>query len=245
MNTRRFVAFVLLLLLAGSFSAWRISKSWSFTLIGSLVNRVETSQPLVALTFDDGPTPGATDKILETLATYSAKATFFIIGQELEQNMTQGKKIVEAGHELGNHSYSHKRMVLKTPSFVREEISKTDDLIRQAGHQGPIHFRPPYAAKLLVLPYILKDMGRLNIFMDLAPDSLADIEHDRDKMTKYVVDNARPGSIILMHVMYGSRQASMDAVPDILRLLSEKGFRLVTVSELLSTGDPVEADVVQ
>src|SRR6185436_17330600 len=86
--------------LAVAVALWRISGSWTFTFVGSLVNRVETDQPLVALTFDDGPTPGATEEILAILAAHAAKATFFVVGQELEQNMEQGRKIVAAGHEL-------------------------------------------------------------------------------------------------------------------------------------------------
>src|SRR5690606_32267549 len=120
-----YVSLFFSLLLCSAIIIWFISRSWSFTLIGSLVNRVDTEKPLIALTFDDGPQPEFTEEILQILADYNAKATFFVTGAEMEQNPEQGKKIVAAGHELGNHSYSHKTMVLRTPSFVREEIAKT------------------------------------------------------------------------------------------------------------------------
>nr|WP_241421351.1 polysaccharide deacetylase family protein [Candidatus Contubernalis alkalaceticus] len=102
---------------------------------------------------DDGPTE-KTCEILELLEGLEVKATFFVTGRELEQYKEEGKNIVSAGHELGNHSYSHKRMVLKTPSFIRKEIELTNQLIREAGYQGEIHFRPPNGKKLVILPYI-------------------------------------------------------------------------------------------
>lgn len=78
------------------------------------------------------------------LCEADVKATFFVTGAELERNMNEGRRIVAAGHELGNHSYSHARMVLVTPSFVRHEVEKTDRLIREAGYGGEISFRIAY-----------------------------------------------------------------------------------------------------
>src|SRR5262245_16641673 len=100
-------------------AAYQISKSRTFQFFGAIVSRVNTRQKVVALTFDDGPTPGATEEVLSILNEAGVKATFFVIGSELEQNLEEGRKIVAAGHELGNHTYSHKRMVLKTPVVHR------------------------------------------------------------------------------------------------------------------------------
>jgi peptidoglycan-N-acetylglucosamine deacetylase len=223
----------------------KISGAWSFSVYGDLINRVETKEPFVALTFDDGPTLGITEEVLKILADNKVKATFFVIGQELDENIIQGRKIVDAGHELGNHSYTHKRMIFRSPSFVREEIQKTDEAIRRAGYTDTIHFRPPYAKKLFVLPYILKQQNRLNIFMDLAPDSLADIEKDPEKMTEYVVSNASAGSIVLMHVLYKSRRASITALPNIISGLRKKGLEPTTLKRLLTKGKPVMAKVAR
>ncbi|HKE55684.1 MAG TPA: polysaccharide deacetylase family protein [Pyrinomonadaceae bacterium] len=106
-----------LLILVSGVVLWQISRSRTFQFFGRLVARVETSQKVVALTFDDGPTPDATSRILATLEQEHVRATFFVIGGELEQHLNEGKKIVTAGHELGNHTYSHERMVLVTPSL--------------------------------------------------------------------------------------------------------------------------------
>lgn len=95
------------LLVVGLIALWQISHSPTFQFFGRLTPRVNTSQKVVALTFDDGPTPEATSLILSALDEGHVRATFFVTGAELEKNMVEGKRIVAAGHELGNHSYSH------------------------------------------------------------------------------------------------------------------------------------------
>ncbi len=142
-----FLAIFLLL-----YGTYKLMNSRTYQLFGGLTNQVETSQKVVALTFDDGPTKNVV-QLLPLLDKYNAKATFFVIGNELEKNLEEGKKIAQAGHQIGNHSYSHKRMVFKTPSFIQQEIEKTNTLIRKTGYKGPIDFRPPNGKKLVGLPY--------------------------------------------------------------------------------------------
>jgi chitin deacetylase len=221
-------------LLAGVMALWQISKSRSFQFFGRIVPRVEISEKVVALTFDDGPAKGGTDEILKTLDEMKVKATFFVIGAELEQNMDEGRKIFAAGHELGNHSYSHVRMVLVRPSFVRQEIEKTDRLIRAAGFSGEINFRPPFGKKLLTLPYYLSKTGRTTIMWDVEPDSQPGIANDSDSIIKRTTAEVRPGSIILLHAMYPSRRESLKAVKGIIESLRQEGYRFVTVSQLLA-----------
>lgn len=200
---------------------------------GGLTNRVETNEKVVALTFDDGPSVN-TDAVLATLRKHDVKATFFLIGTDLENNMEHGKKIASEGHEIGNHSYSHTRMVFKTPSFIKEEIEKTDQLIRQTGYQGQIHFRPPYGKKFYFLPQYLNETQRQTIMWDIEPESSPEIDKDSEKIVEHVVQNTKPGSIILLHVMYQNRTESLESVDGIIQELKQKGYRFVTVSELLS-----------
>lgn len=216
---------------------FQISKSRSFQFFGEIVPHVNTQQQVIALTFDDGPIPGATEEVLSMLNEAGIKATFFVTGAELEQNPEQGRKLVAAGHELGNHSFSHSRMALKSPSFVKFEIERTDELIRQAGFQGPIHFRPPYGKKLFVLPYYLSRHSRKSITWDVEPNSFPEIDRDANKIVQYVISNAKPGSIILLHVMYLSRKESLKSVPGIISGLKSRGYEFKTVSELLSSAD--------
>ena len=212
---------------------WQISRSRTFQFFGEIIPRVNTSEKVVALTFDDGPTVTATDQILSILAEQKVKATFFVIGAELEKNLDQARKILAAGHELGNHTYSHDRMLLVTPSFVKQEIESTDKLIRDAGYQGEILFRPPYGKKLFALPYYLSKTGRKTITWDVEPESYPEIDTSADKIAEHVLSNTRPGSIIILHVMYPNRRESMKAVPKIIEGLKAQGYSFKTISELL------------
>lgn len=229
-----FFAFAAALLLAVAIGLWEIGKSRTFQFFGEIVPRVETPERIVALTFDDGPTPEFTGEILQILKEQDVKATFFLIGGELEKNPDEGKKIVSAGHEIGNHSYSHTRMILVGPSFVKEEIEKTDALIRAAGYDKPTHFRPPYGKKLFALPFYLSQNNRKTITWDVEPESFPEIARSSEAITKYVLDNTKNGSIILLHVMYDPQKKSPSAVKPIIEGLKQKGFRFVTVSELMS-----------
>jgi len=224
-------------IVAGFISLWQISRSRTFQFFGQLVPRVNTSHKVVALTFDDGPTPGTTGQILSALDEGQVRATFFVTGAELEKNMDEGKKIVAAGHELGNHTYSHERMVLVMPSFIRREIETTDKLIREAGHRGEIHFRPPYGKKLFALPYYLSRTGRKSVTWDVEPDSYPEIAADSDKIAEHVLSRTRPGSIIILHAMYSSRGESLKAVKKIIEGLKAQGYSFKTVTELLAAGE--------
>lgn len=92
------------------FGSWRLARSRSVQLMCGLVQRIDTSAPVVALTFDDGPTPAVTDSLIRILARHGAQATFFVTGQELAANPALGARLVAAGHELGNHTWSHARL---------------------------------------------------------------------------------------------------------------------------------------
>jgi len=116
---------------------------------------------------------------------------------------------------------------------IAKEIEQTDLLIRQAGYQGDIVFRPPYGKKLFGLPWYLQQHNRLTVMWDLEPESDAALAKDARAMAQYVIANAKPGSIILLHVMYQSRQSSRDALPLIIAGLQQQGYRFVTVNTLL------------
>lgn len=226
----------ILVLSAILFGFWKLSNSRTFQVTGDLISRVEVSDSLVALTFDDGPTPGYTDEILDVLNKYAIPATFFLTGREIESNRAEAEKIIKAGHQVGNHSYSHSEMILKRPGFIRNEIERTNYVIRQAGFDGKIYFRPPYGRKLFVLPIILEDMEQTSVTWDIEPESFAEVNNSAEAIAAHVEENVIPGSIILLHVMYPSRGESRRAVPMIIVNLQQQGYRFVTVSELIQTG---------
>ncbi len=233
---KRALIIVGILLLVVPPALWKLSGSRRYQVFGELVARAPRVDSVVALTFDDGPTPGYTDTVLALLRDRGVKATFFVTGRETEANLEEARRLVAEGHELGNHSYSHSRMVLMGPATIREEIDRTDQAIREAGHAGAIYFRPPYGKKLVTLPWHLAQTGRTTIMWDLEPDSHAEIAGEASRIVDHVVANARPGSIILLHVMYESRSESMKAVPGIIDGLRARGYTFVTITELLQPG---------
>lgn len=216
---------VIALLSAGLF---KVTKLRTFQFFGGLTYKVETENKVIALTFDDGPTKNV-DQLLPLLDQYKAKATFFLIGQDIEKHPEETEKLVKAGHQIGNHTYSHKRMVLKSPSFIKEEIEKTDELIRKAGYKGEIDFRPPYGKKLVGLPYYLNKHNRETIMWTLEPETY--YTNAEDKVND-VVENIQPGSIILLHPMYEQSGEPIQVIEDILQKLTDEGYTFVTVDEL-------------
>jgi peptidoglycan/xylan/chitin deacetylase (PgdA/CDA1 family) len=183
--------------------------------------------------FDDGPAAGYTEEILGILEAKGIQATFFVTGEALAENLVAGRQIVAAGHELGNHSYTHRRMIGVSYRVVQEEIERTDELIRATGYGGVIHFRPPYGKRFIVLPYYLRLNHRQTIYWDIDPESYGEIARDSRLIEAHVLESVRPGSIILLHVMGESRAATMEAVPGIIDGLLAQSYQFVTVSELL------------
>ncbi len=222
---------VVLVILAG---LYQLSRAREFQLFGELVARVETEAQVVALTFDDGPTIGHTQGVIDMLAALDVVATFYINGAPASEATAQVRALAEAGHELGNHAWHHDRMVLISPDRVRREIENTDAVIRAAGYGGPLTFRPPYGKKLVVLPWVLAQMGRTTVMWDVEPESgVADDAGGRE-IADYVIASAKPGSIILLHVMHENSGASRAAVPMIVEGMRARGFAFVTVNEMLA-----------
>lgn len=235
MTTKRAVSlFLVLAALATVLVGLHVfSKSRTTQLFGGIIARVETARPMVALTFDDGPSVRFTPDVLAILRERGVKATFFLTGQETEENLPQARMIVSEGHQLGNHSYTHSNMMLMGPARIGQEIERTDAAIRTVGYEGEIMFRPPYGKKLLTLPWYLSRHDRKTIMWDVEPESFPDVAKDAAVFAKHVIEQTRNGSIIIMHVMYRSREVSRQALPLIIDGLRQRGFEFVTVSQLL------------
>ena len=206
--------------------------SLSFQLFGKIYPRINTNEKVIALTFDDGPSEMA-DTILSILDQQNIKATFFLIGDSIQQNFSKTVRIVTAGHEIGNHSYTHDRLIFKSYKTIQEEIQQTDALIRKAGYDKDIHFRPPYGKKFLVLPYYLKSNNRKTIMWDIGPDILPEVASDSKKITEHIVNNANNGSIVILHAMNKANRQTIRALEETITQLKSNGFEFKTVSELL------------
>jgi peptidoglycan-N-acetylglucosamine deacetylase len=222
----------LVLLLVTAFGVWQLANARRFQLFGTLVARVDTSERVVALTFDDGPTPGRTEKLLAILERHRVVATFFLVGRDIDAHPDQARAIAAAGHEIGNHSWSHSRLIFRSPSFIRAEVDRTDAAIARIGYRGPPLFRPPYGKKLIYLPHLLSQRGVPTIMWDVEPDS--DPAGSAADIARRAVSEVRPGSIILLHVMFSSRDPSLEAVEPIVVELRRAGYRFATVSQLLA-----------
>ncbi|MBD7938956.1 MULTISPECIES: polysaccharide deacetylase family protein [Cytobacillus] len=218
----------LLLLCLLLFGSYQLMNARSYQIFGNITNSIETDEKVVALTFDDGPTQNV-DQILPLLQQYDAKATFFLIGQDIEKFPEETKAIIEAGHQVGNHTFSHARMIFKSPTFIEEEIDKTDELIREAGYKGEIDFRPPNGKKLVFLPYFLKQQEKETITWNIEPDTFFTTPEEK---IDYVLEEIQPGSIILLHPMYDQSGDELQVIEEILRALTKEGYRFVTVDEL-------------
>ena len=225
------VGAVLVTLFAGAYGLLALANARRFQLFGDLVARVDTGERVVALTFDDGPTAGPTEALLATLARHGVTATFFLVGGSIEEHPDQARAIAAAGHQIGNHTYSHQRMVFKSPSFIRSEVERTEAAIASIGYRGETTFRPPFGKKLVYLPYYLGNRGIPTIMWDVEPDS---DQASSEEIVRRTVDQVRPGSIILLHVMVPSRASSLGAVEPIVVELTRRGYRFVTVSQLLA-----------
>lgn len=179
---------------------------------------------VVALTFDDGPNPETTRKILETLKKYNAKATFFMLGSRVSFYPEVVKEIKEDGHELGNHTWTHSDLTKATVGKITSEINNTSNAIEKASGSKPTVFRPPYGAvnktvrSQTSLPVILWDV-----------DTLDWKYRDAKHLLEHVKTHVKDGSIVLMHDIHAS---TADGLDDVLAYLQSEGYTFVTVSEL-------------
>src|SRR6476659_6194008 len=127
------IAIIVVAVLVVAAVLFRISKARTFQFFGEIVPRVETNEKVVALTFDDGPAPEVRP-LLDTLVAKKVKATFFLIGAQIAEDPADARRIVADGHQVGNHSWSHDRMVFKSRAFIAREIEDTDREIRKIGY---------------------------------------------------------------------------------------------------------------
>lgn len=178
----------------------------------------------VALTFDDGPHPEHTEKILKLLKKYNAKATFFMLGSNVEKYPAIAAKIAKEGHELGNHTWNHFDLTARDDEKITEEIAETNRIIEKATGQKPTVFRPPYGAMNEQVETAVKMMPVM-----WTVDTLDWKASAPQEIIEMVRNNAEDGSIILMHDIH---EVTVEALAVILEYLDGEGFDFVTVSEL-------------
>jgi peptidoglycan-N-acetylglucosamine deacetylase len=206
----------------------KVSKAECFSLTGHAVCRGETSERRVALTFDDGPTEEGLNAVLPILDRYHAKGTFFLIGKMVRPELV--RRIAAGGHEIGNHSFNHKRMVFHWSDYYDEEIRRTDEALVAAGAPKPKLFRPPFGKKLVGLSIAIERSGKQMIMWDSGDPP----DREPRAYARKVIEKVGPGSIILIHPMYSANATERAALPLILEELTKRGYGMVTVSDLLA-----------
>lgn len=186
----------------------------------------------VALTFDDGPHAEVTARVLKTLAEHEVKATFYMLGSQVDYYPSIAKEVVDQGHELGNHTQSHKDLTRLSALQIREEIKSASTTIQNATTDSPKSIRPPYGAFNDSVKEVSKELD-LPIVM-WSVDSLDWKSRNSVAINQEVMKNIHPGAIILLHDIH---KTTADALPSLLKNLKSEGYEFVTVSELLKFGD--------
>ncbi len=188
----------------------------------------------IALTFDDGPWPEMTPKVLDILNQHQVKATFFWVGQHLRNFPEVAKPVAIAGHAIGNHTWHH-RYINVDRTTAANEIENTGVWINKISGSRTALFRPPGGKLSNGLSAYAQEQKFAVIMWSIDPgDSKPNVT--ADKLVKAVLDNAHSGGIVLLHDS-GNRVATVQALPKIIRGLKDKGYRFLTVPELLELAD--------
>ena len=191
----------------------------------NLEQMVQEEKKRAALTFDDGPSPLYTEKLLDGLKERDVKATFFVIGNSVEGNEDILKRMIEEGHIIGNHTYSHVQLSTVSYEVGLNEIEETNNIIFNACGVMPEYIRPPYGSwndKMTM------DVNMTEVLWNVDP--LDWQTSDSELVVKRVLKCVDDGSIILLHDVYKS---SVDAALKIVDELKKEGYEFVTIDELL------------
>jgi len=187
---------------------------------------------VVALTFDDGPDPSRTPALLDALHELDVKATFFLIGAGVDANPALTRRISAEGHEIGNHTYTHRYLPIARTKRVTTELLATDRAIRQATGRVPTLARPPWGGRA---PWTVRAFARAAKRVVLWDVNSFDWKGaPANDVAQRVLDKARPGSIILMHDAREGGEITVEAVKLLVPALRARGFELVTVGEALN-----------
>jgi peptidoglycan-N-acetylglucosamine deacetylase len=198
-------------------------------------NSVHVDGPYIAMTFDDGPSAKLTPELLDLLAARHIKATFFVLGENVAEHPDIIARAAREGHEIASHSWSHPNFAKMSQEGIRSQLQRTDDAIANATGKRPTLFRPPYGS---ITPHekewIHGQFGYDIILWDVDP---FDWKRPGPAVVRSrILKETRPGSIVLSHDIH---PGTIEAMPSTLDELQAKGFKFVTVSELINMATPV------
>lgn len=189
---------------------------------------LRTTEKVVALTFDDGPTD-TTQGFISTLHKMHVPATFFVIGKQARANPSIVRRELAHGNVVGNHSFTHRYMT-EDSSTARAELTRTNSVIRTATGYTPCLYRSPYGARGAGILRLATRLHMDTILWDVDP---RDWSHPpSSEIRDHVLSHVHPGAIVLMHDGAAGRRATLAALPSIIRTLRSRGYRMVTIPEL-------------
>ncbi len=199
---------------------------------GRALGKIESDRKVVALTFDDGPNPQATPRILDTLGEKGVRATFFVLGSHAERWPELVRRISHEGHQLGNHGYFHRKLQFKSPFYVSRDIRLGIRAIKRAGAPAPRYFRAPHGFRSPWTTPIANSYGERTVGW-----SLGVWDSDRpgvDEIVRRTLEGVSPGSIVLLHDgdgynPNGDRMQTAAALPHIIDRLKDDGYEFRTL----------------
>lgn len=184
----------------------------------------------VAITFDDGPNAELTPQILKLLKAYNAKATFFCIGKHIEAHPEIIKTIVDQGHVIGNHTYSHSNFFdLYGKQKVTDEINKTNNLVTSIINKKMIFFRPPYGVTNPAITKAIKQTKHRVIGWNIR--SLDTVKNSEQDILNRITKNIKPGAVILLH---DSKEITIRVLEQLLLFLQENNYQPITIDDLFN-----------
>ena len=219
-------------------AAWPSSQLW-----GPGFHRLPGGTNEIALTFDDGPASG-TPLFLDALDALNVRATFFVCGRNVVRRPDLARSIVEAGHVIGNHTYSHPRLPICSPLRVRQELVRTQQAIAEATGVRPALFRPPYGLRSPALRSLLPELGLVCVHWTVIGN---DWKRDAPEIASRVLRRVREGAIICLHDGCGTdahcdRSQTLEAVWEIVPRLKDRGFRFRPLSAVRRGGQNPPAE---
>jgi peptidoglycan/xylan/chitin deacetylase (PgdA/CDA1 family) len=235
----------------GIYSVTTSARSVFDSMVGITYHRGPEKSRKLALTFDDGPLPIFTERILQILAVQQVQATFFMIGKHVEQWPDIAREVAKRSHTVGNHTYSHPLLPFLSTKQIELEISKADQIILKATGQFPKLARPPHGFRDVRVLRVFRELGHPVVMWSVSPSDWAN--PGVNSIVQRTMNWSHRGAIVLLHDGMGgkshamsqdslfkrltfgvaNRSQTVDALPIIIDLLRAKGYDLVTVPELL------------
>ncbi len=176
----------------------------------------------ISLTFDDGPHPEVTPRVLEILADSNIRATFFLIGKQVEDHAGVVRMIHDHGHQIGNHTFHHYRLLWRSRDTIREEISRTEDAVFKIMDHRTTLLRPPYGLFDGRVLDVARQLGYKMVMWNLMSNDFSN--EDPNRIIKRVVRNARAGSIVVFHDNWKTKNRLLPVLSEVIHLLQERGL---------------------